>query len=514
MGGRWLWLALATSARADEGDNAKQGSKFYFDELISHVSEFCYKKLHADSDCCMDEHSYTDHIKETINRPGTEWHCNAMGPDDDYDDGPFCDDSLHGKRGTDQMFYADSVTCDSPRVLYVHGGSWFYGSPFTNSYPQLLSRMARMSGTVIMAIDYPLVPVGNASTILDHSLAALNYLAVNGPRGCKNSVADSPPLFIGGDSSGGGSALAALLKLQEAPQLLAGGKKKLAGGFFYSPWTNLQCDTPEYYTHAFARVENPEIPRGAAYIGDIMFNGHPSKNSEDFQGNGLAYVGGNKELLRHSIYSPFYTTGELLIDAPPMYFAVGGAESIMGDSVLLAQKAAMYNVPVYLDIYDGMWHVFPMYSEGCQNPGKQSLWQAVSAQQRAAFFLHFIGTQKRPPCPPSEGRPATTLHYSEPGPGWGRNLEWFPGDFCGNPRPDAADPWQIAHVPVRHGADADLESDIITSSLGATQLDRSLIVASSLAMCGAFSLLVGRVVYLTRRVRRLEQEAFRAPFLG
>lgn len=193
------------------------------------------------------------------------------------------------------------------------------------------------------------------------------------------------------------------------------------------------CNTPEYYSNAYAKVVNPLLwDQGEAHVGDIMFNGHPNENAGAFRDNALEYVGSSSwALLKDPILSPFYATEELLNGAPPMYFAVGGSESIRGDSTMLAQKAGMAHVAAYLDIYDGMWHVFPMYSEGCQNPEGDILWQGESAKRRTAEFLRSIALKGYPPCPPEPGRPATWQHYSEPGKGHGKNQEWFPSSLCG-----------------------------------------------------------------------------------
>jgi len=121
-----------------------------------------------------------------------------------------------------------------------------------------------------------------------------------------------------------------------------------------------------------------------------------------------------------------------------MYFAVGGSESILGDSTIFAQRAATAQVPVYLDIYNAMWHVFPMYSEGCQNPDGTALWQAWSALHRSADFLRGVAAGG-PPCPPTPGRPSTWIHYSEAADGGGRNREWFPATLCGE-APDIGNP--------------------------------------------------------------------------
>ena len=177
-------------------------------------------------------------------------------------------------------------------------------------------------------------------------------------------------------------------RLDPELELLHGGRLKLSGGFFYSPWTNLECDTPDYYSHAYSRVAAPTGDQvGIAHVGDIMFRGHPNVNSDEFKANAIEYVGGKsaaKKLLKNPFASPLYAK-EVLDGAPPLYFAVGGSESIMGDSVLLGQKAAQRGVATYVDVYDGMWHVFPMYSEGCGSG--IPLWQGISALQRSAFFM-------------------------------------------------------------------------------------------------------------------------------
>ena len=35
-----------------------------------------------------------------------------------------CYDMKTGARGDDQMFVPEGATCETPRLLYIHGGSW------------------------------------------------------------------------------------------------------------------------------------------------------------------------------------------------------------------------------------------------------------------------------------------------------------------------------------------------------------------------------------------------------
>merc|ERR1719221_1843142 len=94
------------------------------------------------------------------------------------------------------------------------------------------------------------------------------------------------------------------------------------------------------------------------------------------------------ELLTDPIASPFYATEDLLRGLPPIYLAVSGTESMTGDSVIFGSKAALQGVPVVLDIFYGMWHVFPQYSEGCGS--MHELWQGKAALSHTGDFVRHV----------------------------------------------------------------------------------------------------------------------------
>ena len=75
---------------------------------------------------------------------------------------------------------------------------------------------------------------------------------------------------------------------QSRPEELPGGQI-LAGAIFFSPWTNLKCDTPDYYYNAFAKIVDKKAFKdpdsGVAYVGDLMFRGHPEENLDEFTAN-------------------------------------------------------------------------------------------------------------------------------------------------------------------------------------------------------------------------------------
>eukprot|EP00913_Durusdinium_trenchii_P029161 g27337.t1 len=292
-----------------------------------------------------------------------------------------------------------SATCSTPRTLYTHGGSWMYGSPDTDSYAQLGSRLAKVTGTVVMLTDYPLVPAGNYSSILQWAIDALQWLSLNGPfEGCdEEHGAKRVPLFVGGDSSGGGTTMSLVLTLAKRPQLLG---QKLAGAFFFSPWTNLMCNTPEYYSNAFSKIQGSgkfqDDSKLTMYTGDILFQEVTPENADAFNGNAVDYLGGDFELQTDPIASPFFAQpADFAGSLPPLYFAVGASESILGDSVRVAQHAAQGGCDVILEVYHGMWHVFPMYSEGCGLG--EPLWAGAYAINQTGLFVRHIHEQGRLP---------------------------------------------------------------------------------------------------------------------
>jgi len=237
--------------------------------------------------------------------------------------------------------------------------------------------------------DYPLAPVAQYAGMVNSTIAALEYLATHGPPGCENGASEAPPLLIGGDSAGGGLAYSVLISISSGKRTLHGGAVSLSGGFFFSPWTNMRCDTPSYLNNAFSMIKRAK--GGVAYAGDVLHQDTPAKNVVDSLENAVNYLG-DRKLLDDPIASPILAGADLLSNMPPVLFVVAAHELIFGDAVIAAQNAAAASVEVVLDVYEGMWHDFPMYSEGCGNPWKRQLWQGVDAIARAAAFMkHFAG---------------------------------------------------------------------------------------------------------------------------
>jgi acetyl esterase/lipase len=376
----------------------------------SFAAAVCRARLTNDTNCCLDTKATRKVRRHELHRPGTHWHCdNSLTGN--------CYDQERGERGADLLWVPETTSCSSPRMLYVHGGSFQFSSPRTDGYEVFVPKLARAGNVVTLALDYPLSPVATHRQMLSATLEALGYLVTHGPPGCTNEPSHSPPIFIAGDSSGGTLAYSALLTISTGRWSLPG-NIRVAGALFFSPWMNMRCDTPSYLHNAHASVKLPD--GGDWHNGDVAYRDFPAKSVADSLENAIEYLG-DRALLDDPIASPILADREMLEDLPPLLFTVASNELIMGDAVISAQNAAAAGAPVILDIYEGMWHVFPMYSEGCGS-GKP-LWPAQRALRRAGRFLREVAATGRPPCCSaaadacSLGVPLTQIHTGRPGQG-------------------------------------------------------------------------------------------------
>ncbi len=90
----------------------------------------------------------------------------------------------------------------SRRLLYIHGGGYVAGSP--RSHRPIASRFSEISRSVVLSIDYRLMPEHSRMAGIDDCRTAYKWILDHGPGG--KLAADT--LVVAGDSSGGNLALA------------------------------------------------------------------------------------------------------------------------------------------------------------------------------------------------------------------------------------------------------------------------------------------------------------------
>ncbi len=203
-------------------------------------------------------------------------------------------------------------------ILHCHGGGYSTGSSL---YARTLtSKLAESTSMDVFCFDYRLAPEHPWPAALEDAMKAWNYLMLLG-YGARDVV-------VTGDSAGGNLALALSLKLKEEGRFLP------RGLVLMSPWTDLTSSGESFESKG---ALDPVLDK--AYI-DRMVS---------------AYAEGQD--LKDPLVSPLF--GEFT-GFPPTYIQVGENEILLSDSIRLHQALAEAGVPVKMDTYPGMWHVFQM----------------------------------------------------------------------------------------------------------------------------------------------------------
>lgn len=223
-------------------------------------------------------------------------------------------------------------------ILYCHGGGYSTGSVV---YARTLTTKLAVSTSMdVFCFNYRLAPENPYPAAAEDAMKAWNHLMYLG-YGARDVI-------VAGDSAGGNMALSLVLRLKREGRILPRGMVLL------SPWTDLTGSGKSYVT----RTEvDPVLDQ--EYLDRMIVN----------------YAAGQD--LENPLISPLYGDME---GFPPTYIQVGDNEMLLSDSTLLHKKMIKANVPVRIDVYKGMWHVFQM------SPFKT----AYEAMEKNAEFIYEI----------------------------------------------------------------------------------------------------------------------------
>ncbi|WP_345062523.1 alpha/beta hydrolase [Acidovorax lacteus] len=133
--------------------------------------------------------------------------------------------------------YAPSTAAGLPLLLYLHGGGFTVGSIATHDV--LCRELARLSGAMVVSLDYRLAPEHRFPTASDDAWDALAWLAAHAAQ----LGADPARLAVGGDSAGG--TLAAVNAILARDRGLP-----LALQLLFYPGCTAHQDTPSHSTYA------------------------------------------------------------------------------------------------------------------------------------------------------------------------------------------------------------------------------------------------------------------------
>ena len=231
--------------------------------------------------------------------------------------------------GVDGEWIAASGAQPGNTILYFHGGGFRLGS--VSSHRELIARISQASHCRVLAINYRLAPEHRFPAALDDAMAAYRWMLEQGLK--------PGSIVFAGDSAGGNLALAAMLGLREH------GLPPPAAAVLMSPWTDLAATGESYVSRS-----------GADPIHQRAMILALAKN----------YLGPDGDS-RDPLASPLYgDVGGL----PPLLIQVGDRETVLDDSIMFAAKARAAGVDVELQVWDGMIHVFQMFSAELAEAGQ------------------------------------------------------------------------------------------------------------------------------------------------
>lgn len=206
----------------------------------------------------------------------------------------------------------------SKAILWFHGGFYMIGS--AQSHRQHVSKFVAGSGLNALVFDYRLAPEHPFPAALEDALSAYHFLIESGYQ--PNNI------VFAGDSAGGGLCLATMLALKEK------GLPLPAAAAVLSPWTDLLLTGATHQTNK-KRCFSPE---GCAESASRLYANGVDK--------------------RNPLISPLYGN---LTGFPPLHISAGSHETLLDDSLKLAERAKEAGVKTTLIVGEGMCHCFPVF---------------------------------------------------------------------------------------------------------------------------------------------------------
>lgn len=206
-------------------------------------------------------------------------------------------------------------------LMYLHGGGYMFGSTMS-THKDLVWRLAQSARCRVLSVDYRLCPEHPFPAGWDDAFTAYQWLL---------DRYDPRALAIAGDSAGGGLTFGTLQRIRDE------GLPVPAAAVGLSPWTDMACTGESLVTN----VEKDNL-----IPGDAIHEGVPYILADD--------------------HDPCNTYASALYGdqtgMPPTLLQVGSDEVLLDDSRRLARKMEEAGVPVVLDIWSQMPHVWQVMS--------------------------------------------------------------------------------------------------------------------------------------------------------
>lgn len=214
-------------------------------------------------------------------------------------------------------------------LLYFHGGGFVAGSPETHR--ALVGRLVEASGVGAFSVKYRLAPECFFPAAVRDGIDAYRALLAKGVSGSS--------IVLAGDEAGGGLAFAVALAVRNAGLAMPGGVVAL------SPWADLSLS-------GLSMLANRRSDSQLDWDTLFLCARHYLRKSNPC------------DTYASPAYAGFH-------DFPPVMVHAGAHEILRDDASKLGDRAAEAQVPVSVEIYDGMGHLFQ--ADGTRNEAKVSL---------------------------------------------------------------------------------------------------------------------------------------------
>ena len=206
-------------------------------------------------------------------------------------------------------------------VLYFHGGGYFMCSAETHR--PLTWRVAHGAGRRVLSINYRQAPDHRFPAWLDDAVAAYRWLLAGG-----HAPQD---IALGGDSAGGNLVLITLQQIRSENLPMPG------AAFCISPWACMAGESASL-------VKNRER--------DVMFAEHGVR--------ALARYHVQERDPKHPLLSPVYADYS---GFPRLLIQVSSTEILRDDGRRVAARARSAGVPVTLEEWHNLPHVFHLFAD-------------------------------------------------------------------------------------------------------------------------------------------------------
>ena len=201
-------------------------------------------------------------------------------------------------------------------ILYFHGGGYIAGSPETHR--ALVAKLAHAAEASAFSTAYRLAPEYAFPAAVRDGIDAYRHLLERG--------VSPQSIVLGGNGSGGGLAFSVLLAIRNA------GLTMPAACVAMSPWADLSLS-------GWSVLQNAKTDTAQSWE--------------------LLFVSARHYLKRANPSDPYASpVFASFKDFPPIMVHAGSLEMLKDDASRLGDRAADAGVPVSVEIYDGMQHVF------------------------------------------------------------------------------------------------------------------------------------------------------------